>query len=209
MKELKPYYHRRLPHYQPKDSILFVTFRLANSLPKNVVVQLLQEREQREINIMCEKNREKKQILLQEEGRRYFGHFDSYLDRVMTEIHWLANPVVAEVVKNSILFYDQKIYEVVAFCIMSNHVHLVLNMEKTNVPLHSILQRVKSYSARKANSLLEMKGIFWQRENYDHVVRNSEELKRIVRYVMENPLKAGLCKTWSDWRWTFINEKYL
>jgi len=209
MKELKPYYHRRLPHYQPKDSILFVTFRLANSLPKNVVVQLLQEREQREINIMCEKNREKKQILLQEEGRRYFGHFDSYLDRVMTEIHWLANPVVAEVVKNSILFYDQKVYEVVAFCIMSNHVHLVLNMEKTNVPLHSILQRVKSYSARKANSLLEMKGIFWQRENYDHVVRNSEELKRIVRYVMENPLKAGLCKTWSDWRWTFINEKYL
>lgn len=209
MKELKPYYHRRLPHYQPKDSILFVTFRLANSLPKNVVVQLLQEREQREINITCEKNREKKQILLQEEGRRYFGHFDSYLDRVMTEIHWLANPVVAEVVKNSILFYDQKVYEVVAFCIMSNHVHLVLNMEKTNVPLHSILQRVKSYSARKANSLLEMKGIFWQRENYDHVVRNSEELKRIVRYVMENPLKAGLCKTWSDWRWTFINEKYL
>ncbi|MFA5833255.1 MAG: transposase [Bacteroidota bacterium] len=198
MKELKPYYHRRLPHYQPKDSILFVTFRLANSLPKNVVVQLLQEREQREINITCEKNREKKQILLQEEGRRYFGHFDSYLDRVMTEIHWLANPVVAEVVKNSILFYDQKVYEVVVFCIMSNHVHLVLNMEKTNVPLHSILQRVKSYSARKANSLLEMKGIFWQRENYDHVVRNSEELKRIVRYVMENPLKAGLCKTWSD-----------
>ncbi len=209
MKVLKPYYRRRLPHYQPNDAILFATFRLANSLPKEVAVQLLLEREQRESVIKKERDVEKRSLLLEEEHKRYFGHFDNYLDKVITEIRWLSNSNVAEIVKNAILFYDQKEYDVIAFCIMPNHVHLIADMQRMNVPLHSILQRVKSYSAVKANPILQRSGSFWHRENYDHVVRDGEELKRIIQYVIENPVKAGLCKTWNDWKWTFVNEKYL
>ena len=79
MKELKQYYRRRLPHYQPKDSILFATFRLANFLPKEIVAQLHQERNDREKEIQKKSNIEKRLSLIEDEQKRYFGHFDSYL----------------------------------------------------------------------------------------------------------------------------------
>jgi putative transposase len=209
MKELKPFYRRRLPHDQPNNAILFATFRLANSLPKEIVVQLLQDREQREAVIKKESNTEKRALLLKEERTRYFGHFDDYLDKLLTDVRWLANPEIADIVLNAILFYDQKEYDVIACCIMPNHVHLIADMQRANIPLHSVLQRIKSYSAAKANPILRRSGQFWHHENYDHVVRDGEELKKIVRYILENPVKASLCKTWNEWRWTFLKKEYL
>lgn len=198
MKTLKPYYRRRLPHYQPIDSVLFVTFRLANSLPKETVAQLHREREENEKALRNEQDLKRKIQLKSELQKKYFGHFDDYLDRVCTDIHWLKQPEIAKIVYEAILYYDSKEYDVVTFCIMPNHIHLVADMHKRNIPLHSILQRIKSFTAVKANPILQRSGPFWQRENYDHVVRNGEELKRIVAYVIENPVKARLCKNWDD-----------
>jgi REP element-mobilizing transposase RayT len=147
--------------------------------------------------------------LLDEERKRYFGYFDNYLDKVMTDVRWLSEPGLAKIVHDAILFYDRKEYDVIAFCIMPNHVHLVSDMQRTNVPLHNMLQRIKTFSAVKGNPLLKRNGGLWHRENYDHVVRDGEELKRILRYVMENPVKAGLCNVWSDWKWTYVNENYM
>ena len=209
MKELRLFYRRRLPHYQPKDAVLFATFRLAHSLPNEVVAQLQQESKEQESAIRKERDVGKRSFLLDAERKRYFGHFDNYLDSVMTDVRWLSVPGVADIVRNAMLFYDGKEYDVISYCLMPNHVHLVADMRRVNVPLHRVLQQVKSFSAVKGNTLLKRRGIFWHRENYDHVVRDGEELKRIIRYVMENPVKAGLCKIWSDWKWTFVNEKYL
>jgi REP element-mobilizing transposase RayT len=209
MKELKPYYRRRLPHYQPKDSILFATFRLTNSLPKEIIAQLHQERDEREKEIQKESNLEKRLSLIEEEQRRYFGHFDSYLDRISTEIRWLENANIAKLVYDAILFYNTTEYDVIAFCIMPNHVHLVADMKHKNVPLHNILKRIKTFTALKSNLILNRSRQFWQNENYDHVVRDGNELTRIITYVIENPVKAGLCKKWEDWKWTYVDMKYL
>jgi len=209
MKDLKPHYRRRLPHYQPKDSILFATFRLANSLPKEIISQLHQEREEREKAINKESNIEKRLSLIVEEQKRYFGHFDSYLDRISTEIRWLENVHIAKLVYDAILFYNTIEYDVIAFCIMPNHVHLMADMTRKNIPLHSILKRIKTFTALKANSILNCSGQFWHNENYDHVVRDGNELRRIVTYILENSVKAGLCKRWEDWKWTYIDMKYL
>ena len=209
MKELKPYYRRRLPHYQAKDDILFATFRLANSLPKEVVAELIRERESREKIIRKERDAEKRKTLLEEEHKRYFGHFDEYLDRATTDVRWLATPSIAKIVYDAILFYDKKECDVVAFTIMPNHVHLVFDMQRKDVPLHTILQRIKTFSAKNANPLLKREGTFWHGENYDHVVRDGEELKRIINYILNNPVKAALCEKWNAWKWTYLNEKYL
>ncbi len=52
-------------------------------------------------------------------------------------------------------------------------------------------------------------GAFWQHESYDHVIRNGPELGRIVRYILDNPVAAGLCKNWEDWPWTYVKAGIL
>jgi putative transposase len=72
-----------------------------------------------------------------------------------------------------------------------------------------ILQDLKRFTARECNKILNRSGTFWQHESYDHVVRDYDELQRIVKYVLNNPVKAGLCEKWEDWRWSFCNISFL
>ena len=72
-----------------------------------------------------------------------------------------------------------------------------------------ILQDLKKYTSGKCNKLLNRSGAFWQHESYDHVVRDNKELMRIVNYVLNNPVKAGLCEKWEDWKWSYCNFELL
>ncbi len=65
------------------------------------------------------------------------------------------------------------------------------------------MQSFKGYTAHKANRLLCRKEAFWQHESYDHWVRDENELARIVKYIINNPVKAGLVEHWEDWPWTY------
>ena len=66
-------------------------------------------------------------------------------------------------------------------------------------PLSSIMHSLKSYTANRANEMLGLSGTFWQRESYDHWIRDSGELERIVEYVRQNPVKPRLCEHPEDW----------
>jgi putative transposase len=197
-----------LPHIQPQDATFFITFRLANSLPKQIIIQLLEDREQREKLINTEKNAKKRKAMLEEERRRYFGHFDEYLDRVKPSPHWLAESEVAKMVAEAIKYQDGKQYVLNAFCVLPNHVHMMIDVEKSSAPLYRILQKLKSYTAIQANKILHRSGAFWHHESYDHVVRDGSEFERIVWYILQNPVKAGLCKTWEDWKWSYLKPEY-
>jgi len=83
-----------------------------------------------------------------------------------------------------------------------------------NVALHfpivtDILRKLKGSTARECNKLINRSGTFWQHESYDHVVRDKKELIRIVKYVLNNPVKAGLCEKWEDWKWNYCNLELL
>lgn len=65
------------------------------------------------------------------------------------------------------------------------------------------MQSFKRYTARQANLFLQREGPFWQAESYDHVVRHSAELERVIHYILNNPVKAGLVKQWQDWPWSW------
>ncbi len=79
----------------------------------------------------------------------------------------------------------------------------------SNYIVTKILQDLKRYTAGKCNKVLNRTGTFWQHESYDHVIRDYNELIRIVKYVMNNPVKAGLCEKWEDWRWSYCNLELL
>ena len=66
-----------------------------------------------------------------------------------------------------------------------------------------------SYTANRANAILRRTGGFWQKESYDHWIRDLDELERVVQYVIFNPVKSGLCAAPKDWRFSsaFVRHK--
>ena len=144
------------------------------------------------------------------EQRKQFGRWDQALNAATTGPFWLSEAAIAQIVCDSLFFLDDKQYDLDAFCIMSNHVHIVLKpLAQQNgvyTSLTKTLSLFKSYTARRANVLLGRSGQFWHRESYDHVVRDEAEWKRIVEYVLNNPVKAGLVDDWRAWPWNFCKD---
>ena len=112
---------------------------------------------------------------------------------------------------------------------MANHVHVVftpLAMQPSDIAqtdslrannsdaepnyhaLSFIMQSLKGYTAWKANRLLGRSGKFWHHESYDHVVRDPIELQRIVTYVLNNPVKAGLVDKCEKWQWSYYKNPH-
>ena len=110
---------------------------------------------------------------------------------------FMRDPRIADVVGNAITHFDRSRYLLFAWSVMPNHVHVVFNAYE---PVDAILHSWKSFTAKDANPILAREGSFWHEDYFDHTVRNPEEFRRIVRYVVENPLNAGL----RDWRWVRV-----
>jgi putative transposase len=106
-------------------------------------------------------------------------------------------------------YRDGKVFNLHAHCIMSNHVHVVFEpLSKSDcrselLPLSKIMQSLKRHTAHQANIILGREGTFWQDESYDHVIRDNKEYIRMINYVLENPVTAGLVYKWDEWRWTY------
>ena len=85
---------------------------------------------------------------------------------------------------------------------MPNHVHVVVR-PLDPWRLGGIIHSWKSFTATRANRLLHRSGPFWQREYFDRIIRDEEDLSATVKYVVENPAKAKL----KDWNWTSAGWK--
>jgi REP element-mobilizing transposase RayT len=90
-------------------------------------------------------------------------------------------------------------YDLRAWVIMGNHVHVLL---LPKVPPSRLLQSLKGSTARDANRLLGKTGSFWQAESYDHWVRDESEFLPVVRYIENNPVRAGLVARAEDYPWS-------
>jgi REP element-mobilizing transposase RayT len=189
-------YERNLPHRLPPGEVVFLTFRLAGSLPRTVVEQLQAEIE------LARQRFELEPAQLYEAQKRYFGRFDAQLNKGEYGPMYLRQPAIAELVAESLRYFDGTGYDLRCYCLMPNHVHLVVRILEDAPPLVKTLQRLKSYTATQANKLLERSGPFWQAESYDYVIRKGE-LEQVLAYVVENPVKAGLVEDWGQWRYTY------
>ena len=116
---------------------------------------------------------------------------DRYLDTTQVGPMWLLQPSVAQVVLQCIdTGVHLRHYELHAYVIMSNHVHLLITPQ---IDPSRLIKSLKGTSAREGNKLLQRTGTpFWQKECYDHWVRDEREFEKIQEYIEENPVKAGL-----------------
>jgi len=206
-----PFYRRRLPHLQPPGATLFITFRLTGSLPRSAIDRLLDEArtEQRILAQIADPRAHSVEEGLLE--RRLFGKWDSALNAATTGPVWLSDLRIAGLTAASLHHRDGRVLRLDAYCIMPNHVHLVCSpLQQCDGTYHSlpaIMHSLKLHVALEGNRLLGRQGTFWQHESYDHVVRDEPEWRRIVNYVLNNPVSAGLADTWEDWEWNYVRPE--
>ncbi len=174
-----------LPHFDVIGLTQHVVFRLFDSLPQTVLAQW-----EEELKHLSEKDADL-------ERRQRIEH---YLDQGYGSCY-LREATVAELVQNALLFFDSQRYQLHAWCVMPNHVH-VLFTALAGHELGKIVHSWKSFTANQANHHLEREGQFWQKEPYDRYIRNEKHFRNAVEYIENNPVKAGLCATPADWPWS-------
>ena len=172
-------WHERgyLPHCDKPGLIQLLTLRLVDSIP-------------------ISRRGEWEHLLKIEDVRQRRKELESYLDRGVGEC-WLCDARVAACVEESMWFHHGQRYELLAWCVMRNHAHVLVQV--WDWPLVKMLQSWKSISAVKANRILGRSGAFWQREYWDTFMRNDEQEKTAIRYIESNPVKAKICRTPEDW----------
>jgi len=179
-----------LPHFDGLHFVQSVTYRLADSIPQTKLAELQEELEHLPEN-------------LREIERR--KRIEEWLDAGMGCCA-LAHPAVARYVQDSFLHFHGERYHLHAWCIMPNHVHVLL---EPITELATIVKGWKSYTARwvlKKNEELALKipasNTLWMREYWDRYIRDAEHYRKTVEYIHYNPVKAGLCDVAEAWPWS-------
>ena len=171
----------RLPHWEVDDADYFVTFRLRDSLPREIARQLIVER----THLVQTAQTDTERVAIDQGfGLRLDSHLDAGYGSCILNEH-------AEVVANALRFFDGNRYLLHAWCVMPNHVHALFHLERGR-ELQSVLHSWKSYTAHRIG-----RGVIWQREYFDRIIRGADDFRETRKYIEHNPQKAGL----RDWPW--------
>jgi putative transposase len=229
----KEFTTRKRPHFQPLEGTLFLTFRLAGSIPKSTVRyykarhQWIQDQLCRVEKMVEDDPSEVEATLAQFEkfNREWFIKYEDILHRELVGPTWMRDVGVADNVAENIHRLDGDAYRLDAFSIMSNHAHTVFKplvstavLEEIlragdqfvgSIPaLSKIMKTIKGRSARECNLILGRTGSFWEHESFDHVIRTGK-FDKTVRYVLNNPVKIGVVRRWQDYRWNYCRRKLI
>jgi len=169
-----------LPHFDSAEAIQFVTLRLADSLPRTAITDLA----------------------FRDEGVYLI---DRELDAGLGAC-WLRQDDIAAMVEESLLHFDGARHRMLAWCLMPNHVHVVME-PLAAYPLGGIVRSWKTFTARRANAMLGRTGAFWYEDYFDRFMRDEDHFSRTVHYVEENPVKAELVAAAADWRWSSAHRR--
>jgi putative transposase len=179
-------HRRKLPHWTQDGATYFITFRLADSLP----VEKLDELERFREAWLLAHPEPRHDVDWQELHRETLSRVDDWLDAGSGEC-WLRDPVCSGIVSRALFHFHEQRYYLSCYCIMPNHVH-VLVRPFVGFDLTELLHSWKSFTAKEINKRLIRAGEVWETESYDTLVRDSEHLGKVVRYIGKNPAKAGL-----------------
>jgi putative transposase len=170
-------FQRRLPHFHEVGQPVFLTWRLHGSLPPH------------------------RAFASPLSSGQAFLAVDRLLDQARTGPLHLHRPEIAAVVVEAIQYRSdcRSQYELHAYVVMPNHVHLLITPA---ISTSEIMQSLKRFTARRANQALGLTGQpFWQDESYDRLVRNTVEFQRIMNYIERNPVVAGLAESGEAFPW--------
>jgi putative transposase len=187
-------YRRNLPHWRQSGVTYFVTFRLADALPVEVLRALEQERDEWLVTHGYTSLEHFRQSAEECDQWEYAKEFNSRWHSLLDSGH--GSCVLREKEPRDFVitalrhWHGDRLYldEVV---VMPNHVHALISPAPEQ-PLEKLLHSIKRFSARQINTLLGRKGSLWQDESFDHIVRSELQLEKFREYIRQNPARAGL-----------------
>jgi REP element-mobilizing transposase RayT len=132
----------------------------------------------------------------------YRQHFVTFC----TDRRWILPHRLRHIVLDCCLHDNGVKFDLRVAVVMPDHVHLIftplVNRQAMEIySLAGIMDAVKGASAHKVNKALGRQGRVWQAESFDHVLRSSENLDAKIAYVLENPVRAGLVREWTEYPW--------
>lgn len=198
----KPGWHSRgyIPHCDANGMIQHITFHQRDSLPKAAL-----EHFEYTIADLPENEKKRRKLL------KYHTLLDAGYGTCVLRL-----PEAARIVQNALLHFDGERYRLLAWVVMPNHVHALVE-SVDGFLLARIVQSWKSFTARRINEWVEEVGEcragarrstgpqsrgFWQRDYWDRYIRNDDHYHTVVRYIEENPVKAGLATAAQNWPWS-------
>ncbi len=198
------YYWRRIPHIQPKDATLFLTFRLSETMPNEIIRQF------NDYKLQISKTTKDRSDYQNVRQKKIFAFYDSLLCKSDLKNNFLSNSDISQIFADTLHEFDGTLYNLFCYTIMPNHVHIlfrILNRESGEPhEMAFIVKKIKSITTREINRIIGSEGRFWQREYYDYCARSETEMLNITNYILLNPVKAGLVKEASEWKWSWVCE---
>ncbi|MBC7775874.1 MAG: hypothetical protein H7246_10610 [Phycisphaerae bacterium] len=220
------------------SGIFFVTLRLWDALPASFGQNLALQYYTKQVEFEHSPDRAKK---LQHARKRLFARFDQALDLEKYGHPKLREPALAQIVADEIRRRDGSDYVLMAYSILPNHVHLLLDLQNnltedpplddlesfcfkplrdivadfqnaTEVPLKKALRQLgehvdpSTFQKHNPNGGVKMEGKFWHERSFDFRVQDAAEFERVVRYILQNPVKAELVEDWKNWSFSYWKE---
>ncbi len=166
-----------LPHFDMPGVIQMLNYRLNDAMPAS---------RRHEWAALLEIGDElKRQTKIEEYLDHGFGNCE------------LRDPKVASIVEENWLHLDGQDYRLLAWVVMPNHVHLLVEIWQT--PMTELVQNWKGYSSRRINRVLGRRGKLWQDDYWDRYIRDEAHYQKVVQYIESNPVKAGLATSPEQW----------
>lgn len=190
---------RDLPHWFQPGVAIFITFRTYDSMPRQVIEQW-----QNQIKMWLKENGHevasntgplpdpaKLPSNLQAEFRRVKDKsWQERLDQCHGECV-LRDPAIGQIVVDALRYFDGERYDLASLVVMPNHIHLIAQFY-AGFGIQKQSESWLRYTATRINRRLGRKGAFWQPEPFDHLVRSEAQFWYLVKYIRDNPSKAGL-----------------
>jgi REP element-mobilizing transposase RayT len=182
-------WHNRgyLPHYDSAWEIQSISFRLFDAVPNHLLIQWRQE------------------VALNPANKALRIRIESYEDAGYGQC-FMNDFRIAELVEGALLYFDKARYRLVAWCVMPNHVHALIEMYSRAL-LEEVVHSWKSYTSKQANKILQRNGQFWMEDYYDRFIRDENHLNDAIAYIEQNPVKAGLVSNAIDWKYSSAGRR--
>ena len=199
------WYTRFLPHRDISGLTQFITYRLGDSLSEEELTRIVEE-----LAIVPPERMET------ERRRRMEEWLDAGHGSCM-----LRDAAAAQCVMENWRRFDGERYDLIAWVVMPNHVHVLIQMYP-GVPLAKVVQSWKSFTGKRLGALMEERlrnsdrtgarctqgeGV-WMREYWDRVIRDEKHFWASIEYIENNPVKAGMVRVAKEWPWSSAAVKW-
>ena len=178
-KPIKTWWNK-LPHWEQEKKIQFITFRLNDSLPQNLIERLLRIKNNFITIHPLPWNEKVKNLFY----KNFSAKYEEYLNAGYGCCAF-RNPDIRKILDDVLRFYDNRKYELLRYVIMPNHVHCLVHLLK-NYEVSVIFQSIKRFTAKEIKNKHNLDIGF--SKNWDRIIRDQGHLNSCIEYINNNPL---------------------